>query len=51
MLGVVALTRGEYQAADRLLHDSLIMWRVVEGGADGHDWVPAHEQVARRGGA
>ena len=31
--------------------DALIMWRVVEGGADGHEWVPAHEQVARRGGA
>jgi len=31
--------------------DALIMWRVVEGGADGHDWVPADEQVARRGGA
>jgi ribosomal-protein-alanine N-acetyltransferase len=31
--------------------DADIMWRVVEGGADGHDWVPADEQVARRGGA
>jgi ribosomal-protein-alanine N-acetyltransferase len=31
--------------------DALIMWRVVEGGADGHEWVPADEQVARRGGA
>jgi ribosomal-protein-alanine N-acetyltransferase len=31
--------------------DAVIMWRVVEGGADGHDWVPANEQVARRGGA
>jgi [ribosomal protein S18]-alanine N-acetyltransferase len=31
--------------------DALIMWRVVEGGADGHEWVPANEHVARRGGA
>ena len=31
--------------------DADIMWRVVEGGSDGHDWVPADEQVARRGGA
>ncbi|MEA2449158.1 MAG: [ribosomal protein S18]-alanine N-acetyltransferase [Thermoleophilaceae bacterium] len=31
--------------------DADIMWRVVEGGADGHDWVQADEQVARRGGA
>jgi [ribosomal protein S18]-alanine N-acetyltransferase len=31
--------------------DALIMWRVVEGGADGHEWVPADEQVARRGSA
>ena len=31
--------------------DADLMWRVVEGGADGHDWVPADEQVARRGGA
>ncbi len=31
--------------------DADIMWRVVEGGADGHEWVPADEQVARRGGA
>jgi ribosomal-protein-alanine N-acetyltransferase len=31
--------------------DADIMWRVVEGGEDGHDWVPADEQVARRGGA
>jgi [ribosomal protein S18]-alanine N-acetyltransferase len=30
--------------------DADIMWRVVEGGADGHDWVPGDEQVARRGG-
>jgi ribosomal-protein-alanine N-acetyltransferase len=28
--------------------DADIMWRVVEGGADGHEWVPADEQVARR---
>jgi [ribosomal protein S18]-alanine N-acetyltransferase len=27
--------------------DAVIMWRVVEGGADGDGWV-AHEQVARR---
>ena len=31
--------------------DALIMWRVVEGGADGHEWVSADEHVARRGGA
>jgi ribosomal-protein-alanine N-acetyltransferase len=31
--------------------DADIMWRVVEGGADGHEWVPADDQVARRGGA
>jgi ribosomal-protein-alanine N-acetyltransferase len=31
--------------------DALIMWRVVAGGADGHEWVPADDQVARRGGA
>jgi ribosomal-protein-alanine N-acetyltransferase len=31
--------------------DALIMWRVVEGGVDGHDWVPDDQQVARRGGA
>jgi ribosomal-protein-alanine N-acetyltransferase len=30
--------------------DALIMWRVVEGGADGHEWVADDEQVARRGG-
>jgi len=28
----------------------VIMWRVVEGGADGHDWVSAEERVAPRGG-
>jgi ribosomal-protein-alanine N-acetyltransferase len=26
--------------------DAVIMWRVVAGGADGHDWVPAEQQVA-----
>jgi ribosomal-protein-alanine N-acetyltransferase len=26
--------------------DAEIMWRVVEGGADEHEWVPADEQVA-----
>ena len=31
--------------------DARIMWRVVEGGADGHEWVPAEQHVARRGGA
>jgi ribosomal-protein-alanine N-acetyltransferase len=31
--------------------DALIMWRVVEGGADGHDWVPEDQRVAPRGGA
>jgi [ribosomal protein S18]-alanine N-acetyltransferase len=31
--------------------DAVIMWRVVEGGADGHDWVADDERVARRGGA
>jgi ribosomal-protein-alanine N-acetyltransferase len=31
--------------------DADIMWRVVEGGSDGHEWVPADEQVARPGGA
>ena len=31
--------------------DAVIMWRVVEGGADGHDWVPADQRVAPRGGA
>jgi ribosomal-protein-alanine N-acetyltransferase len=31
--------------------DARIMWRVVEGGEDGHEWVPAEEHVARRGGA
>ena len=30
--------------------DAVIMWRVVEGG-DGHEWVPADERVAPRGGA
>ena len=30
--------------------DAVIMWRVVEGGADGHDWVSAEERVAPRGG-
>ena len=28
--------------------DAVIMWRVVEGGANGDGWVPADEQVARR---
>jgi [ribosomal protein S18]-alanine N-acetyltransferase len=28
--------------------DAVIMWRVVEGGADGDGWVAADEQVARR---
>ena len=42
------LRRGYYHDNQE---DALIMWRVVEGGADGHEWVPAHEQVARRGGA
>ena len=28
--------------------DAEIMWRVVEGGADEHEWVPADEQVAGR---
>jgi hypothetical protein len=27
------------------------MWRVVEGGADRHEWVPAADRVAPRGGA
>ena len=31
--------------------DALIMWRVVEGGGDGHEWVPADQRVAPRGGA
>jgi ribosomal-protein-alanine N-acetyltransferase len=31
--------------------DALIMWRVVEGGADAHEWVADDEQVAPRGGA
>jgi ribosomal-protein-alanine N-acetyltransferase len=31
--------------------DAVIMWRVVEGGADGHEWVPDDQRVARRGGA
>ena len=31
--------------------DAVIMWRVVEGGADGHEWVPAEQRVAPRGGA
>jgi ribosomal-protein-alanine N-acetyltransferase len=31
--------------------DAVIMWRVVEGGADEHEWVPADGRVARRGGA
>ena len=31
--------------------DAVIMWRVVEGGADRHDWVPADQRVAPRGGA
>jgi ribosomal-protein-alanine N-acetyltransferase len=28
--------------------DAVIMWRVVEGGADGDGWVAPEEQVARR---
>jgi ribosomal-protein-alanine N-acetyltransferase len=28
--------------------DAVIMWRVVEGGADGDGWVAAEDQVARR---
>ena len=28
--------------------DALIMWRVVEGGADGDGWVAPEHQVARR---
>ena len=28
--------------------DAMIMWRVVEGGADGDGWVAAEDQVARR---
>ena len=31
--------------------DAVIMWRVVEGGADGHEWVSDDQRVARRGGA
>lgn len=31
--------------------DAVIMWRVVEGGADEHEWVPGDRHVARRGGA
>ena len=31
--------------------DAVIMWRVVEGGADGHAWVPDDQRVARPGGA
>ena len=31
--------------------DAVIMWRVVEGGAQAHDWVAADERVAPRGGA
>jgi [ribosomal protein S18]-alanine N-acetyltransferase len=31
--------------------DAVIMWRVVEGGDERHEWVPADQQVARRGGA
>ena len=28
--------------------DAVIMWRVVEGGANGDGWVAPEEQVARR---
>ena len=28
--------------------DAVIMWRVVEGGADGDGWVAPEQQVARR---
>ena len=31
--------------------DAVIMWRVVEGGDERHEWVPADQQVERRGGA
>jgi ribosomal-protein-alanine N-acetyltransferase len=31
--------------------DAVIMWRVVEGGADAHEWVPADKRAAPRGGA
>ena len=31
--------------------DAVIMWRVVEGGGQAHDWVDADERVAPRGGA
>ena len=31
--------------------DAVIMWRVVEGGADGDGWVPAEQRVAPRGSA
>jgi ribosomal-protein-alanine N-acetyltransferase len=31
--------------------DAVIMWRVVEGGAGGHDWIADDERVARPGGA
>jgi ribosomal-protein-alanine N-acetyltransferase len=41
-------TRRGYYHDNR--EDAVIMWRVVEGG-DGHDWVPASERVAPRGGA
>jgi ribosomal-protein-alanine N-acetyltransferase len=42
------LRRGYYHDNQE---DALIMWRVVEGGGDGHDWVPADQRVAPRGGA
>ncbi len=42
------LRRGYYHDNQE---DALIMWRVVEGGADGHDWVPEDQRVAPRGGA
>ena len=31
--------------------DAVIMWRVVEGGAEGDGWVAPEHQVARHGGA
>ena len=30
--------------------DAVIMWRVVEGGGDRHEWVPAEKRVAPRSG-
>ena len=42
------LRRGYYHDNQE---DAVIMWRVVEGGAETHEWVPADQRVAPRGGA